>query len=763
MRLLVTGILIAGVLFMSASSEAQHHEVTSPDGLKALHVQMSDGEPKISVVVNGAEIIHPSPLGFVLPDGAEIGPDLTIGMVRRSQSDTTWTPVYGTEKTIRDHYNAMAVQFDSTGDHPPITLHARAYNDGVAFRYEVAAEDGIETRIANERTAFDLAADPKAFALVTDNVQTAYENGYVIQPMSQFDSKLIGYPLLLEFPDGPWIALTEAALTDYAGQFLTPHEGEATLLHTKLSPPIHNKDQQEAAVVRTGPFVTPWRVVMIGERPGDLIESNLILNLNEPCALEDTAWIKPGKAAWDWWSSHMVTGVNFEPTYNTELYLYYADLAHHFGFEYLLIDDGWAVRKGHETSILVPNERFDVKRVVEYCNARGVDVLLWMTWDQANREMEKAFPLYEEWGIAGVKIDFMNSEDQFMVEFYHRATKLAAKHQLLVNFHGAYKPTGFRRTYPNLITREGVKGEEHSKWSRDVTPNHNVTIPFTRMLAGPMDYTPGGFSNRLPEQFETGGPAPRVMGTRANTLAKFVVYESPLQMVVDYPHNYYGEAGADFLEVVPTTWDHTKVLDGYPGEFISILRQHGEDWYIGIMNGEGDPREITMPLDFLQEGAWKIKVWQDGPRAHEVATQLTVYEKEVTGGDTITFNVINSGGAVARIVPADRVTAGPTLLRHHVGIQWKEGTSEADRKRVCDALWALSEKIPLIIDAERGPDSSGRNLARGYGDFVVFTFRDQAAMDEYLQHPIHDEFVELANPHVVEFQVMDWVVERKMW
>jgi alpha-glucosidase len=385
---------------------------------------------------------------------------------------------------------------------------------------------------------------------------------------------------------------------------------------------------------------------MIGRSPGDLTESEIILNLNEPCAIKDTSWIKPGKMAWDhWWSG--------DTKMDTATLKEYIQFAADMQFPYQLVDWTWYGDKPLENpdlDITTVVKDVNMPELLKFAKDRGVRLWLWLHWTHTDKQYEKAFALYEKWGVAGVKIDFMQRDDQEMVNWYHRIVKKAADHHLLVNFHGAYKPTGFRRTYPNLITREGVLGNEYNKWSKRVTPEHNCTIPFTRMLAGPMDYTPGGFLNRSRENFKTNVKPTQVMGTRCHELAKFVIYYSPLCCVCDHPRNYKNQAGLEFLRVVPTVWDDTKVINGEVGEYITMARRSGEKWFIGAMsNWTG--RTLEIGLDFLDEGKYTANIFADSPDSGENAEKLIEEKRTVTANDNLTIKMAPGGGFAAYLTP----------------------------------------------------------------------------------------------------------------
>jgi alpha-glucosidase len=430
----------------------------------------------------------------------------------------------------------------------------------------------------------------------------------------------------------------------------TPEGGNS--LVCSISP---HPDSSGVAVTSAAPRTTPWRVMMIADNPCRLIESNIILCLSRPCAIEDPSWIKPGKTAWDWWSGQVVKGAGFTGKMDDRTMKHYIDFASDAGLEYMLVDAGWYFcedtsdwySKGDITKSI---KEIDVPGLVEYGKSKNVGIILWINWQTADKQMDEAFPLFEKWGVKGVKIDFMNRDDQYMVNFYERTLKKAAENHLTVDFHGAYKPTGLRRTYPNLLTREGVMGLEYSKWSKRITPEHDCTIPFTRMLAGPLDYTPGGFSNASQEKFVPQMTEPMTQGTRCHQLALYVVFESPLQMLPDYPENYKRGIGLDFLKAVPATWDETKVLDGQVGGYVCIARRSGEEWYIGTIT-DWNTREISIPLAFLDKGDFIAEIYSDGGDAGKNAESVDLKKYLVTSSFTLKIKLAAGGGNAVRIFP----------------------------------------------------------------------------------------------------------------
>jgi alpha-glucosidase len=440
------------------------------------------------------------------------------------------------------------------------------------------------------------------------------------------------------------MAITEADLTNWAGMYLRKKgisgDGKDVSLVSDLSPLPDGTGK-----VRVVPgSASPWRVMMIGNTPGKLVESQLVNNLNDPCAIDDPSWILPGISAWDhWWSG--------EVKMDTRTIKEYIQLAADMGWEYMLIDWHWYgapfITDGEwkadpEADITTVNPSVDMPQIREFAAEKKVKLILWLLWDHVEKQMEEAFPLYEKWGIAGVKIDFMARDDQEMVNWYHKVVKKAAEHHLVVDFHGAYKPTGWSRTYPNLITREGVLGNEYSKWSFRITPEHNVTLPFTRMLAGAMDYTPGAFLNVTPENFRTGVPA-TVMNTRAHQLAMFVVYFSPYTVACDHPGNYKKQPGIEFLKQVPTTWDDSRVLAGEVGKYIVMARRKGNRWYLGAM-GDSNRREIQVDLDFLPSGTYRLHYFRDSEASDRQPELIETGDEQINAGQNLKINMASGGG-----------------------------------------------------------------------------------------------------------------------
>jgi len=636
--------------------------LSSPDGnivvtleLKVKSQPYLPGErPYYRVSYKGVPILADSPLGLDFLGARPMDRDFEIIRTHRDSVHGFWENHFGSRRDIHNRYEEMVVSLrERRAPYRRVDLVFRAYNEGVALRYFLPRESALEKfTISSENTGFYFARDVSAFALNLGRYQSPYESEFRRVTLSDIKpTSIVGLPLLVEVPGGPWVALLEADLTDYAGMYVSGVPGVDNALISKLSPLPGHADH---AVVGSTPRPTPWRVLMVNPRPGGLIESSdLILNLSEPNKLDDTSWIQPGKSAWDWWSGSFARGVDFKPGMNTATMNHYIDFAALHHLEYMLVDAGWSPHgEGYQQGDItkyVPE--VDVPAIVQHAKERGVEVMLWLHWTAVKKQVDEAFPLYEQWGISGVKIDFMERDDQEMVNFYEEMVRKAAEHHLVVDFHGAYKPTGLRRAYPNLLTREGIMGMEYSKWSDRITPEHDVTIPFTRMLAGPMDYTPGCFNNATREQFKPRNVEPMCQGTRAHQLAMYVVYFSPLVMLSDYPESYDNHPGIEFLEKVPTVWDDTKVLNGEPAQYVTIARQHGDAWYLGSMTN-WDARDLELPLDFLGSGQYEADIFADGADADKVATSVSISTKRVSRSEKLSLHLAPGGGAAVIFTPA---------------------------------------------------------------------------------------------------------------
>jgi alpha-glucosidase len=625
--------------------------VASPDGKIVVTIQQ-EGELTYAVAVDGKSLLAPSRLGLLLHDGTKIGGNVQLLDSAPARLDLAWKNPFGKHSLVHGQYNELTLSLrDQSEVRIMLKLVFRVYDDGVAFRYVLPEQLTLKTVVLDrDLSEFTFPGDYICFAgEQPKKFRSSQEWIFQRQHLSDIKPQAVkGLPVLVETP-AAWVAIAESDLLNWSGMWIAGAEQTASppdpanspvTLVAKLAPRLDGQ-----GVVRSEtPCQSSWRVLMIARQPGQLIESEIIRNLATPSKLADASWIKPGKMAWDhWW-----TGDTIMDTATIESYIQFAA---DMGWAYQLIDWQWYGEPDKpDSDITRVTPALDMEAVGEFAKERNVRLWLWLHSNDVDRDdaWKRAFPLYEQWGIAGVKIDFMDRDDQEMVNWYAKITAAAADHHLMVNFHGAFKPCGFERTYPNQITREGILGNEYNKWSKQVTPAHKLTLPFTRFLEGPADFTPGGFLNRQPSAFKTNVKPTQVEGTRAAELALFVCYDSPLCCVCDAPEHIRDQPGADFLKLVPTVWDETLALDAAVGEHLVMARRCGDDWYLGAMSA-GDAREIPVKLDFLGSGRWKLKLWHDAPDSDQDAEHLATDDQAVAAGDTLTLKLAPNGGTVGHL------------------------------------------------------------------------------------------------------------------
>ena len=634
-------------LFIAFGFSYAQYSVKSPHSQVEAKVEVGD-QIIYNVYFNGNPVLTNSTIRFEFKEASPLGSDLTVLKTSTKEINETWTPVLKRKETILNNCNELTLQMqEKKFPRRLINLVFRVFDDGVAFRTEFVGPDQKHGYVLTEElTTFNFTADHDCWAANHGSFRSSQENSYFKRRLSDLtDQMVIGLPMTVKVSDNCYAAITEAEITDYAGMYLKSARSKSGFAVCSKLSPLPKENDNGAKVNFKFPHQTPWRVIMLGDAPGKLIESEIIMNLNEPCAIADPSWIKPGMSAWDhWWSG--------EVKMDNETNKKYIDLASEMGWPYQLIDWQWyGPFNTPEANITIPAAHIDMPGILAYAKSKNVKCWIWLySSDVTRSDWDKACATYESWGIAGVKIDFMDSDDQEMVNWYRRVVTTAAKYHLMVDFHGAYKPDGFRRTYPNLVTREGVLGNEYNKWSLRVTPEHMVTLPFTRMLAGPMDFTPGGFRNRTPEKFENGTPA-QVLGTRALQLAQFVVYDSPFMVACDHPDNYKGQEGTEFLKKVKTMWDDTKILNGQIGEFITSARRSENDWFIGSMTNS-EARTLEIKLDFLNDGKYKMVAFEDAPESVIDAEKVARTSKTVVKGDIVKIKMAPGGGFAAYLEPA---------------------------------------------------------------------------------------------------------------
>lgn len=644
----LTGILWISAL-LTGPLPAADYELASPGRKVAVTVSVED-RILFSVHRSSGMLITPSPLSLTIRGRGRLGDKAEVATVTRRSFRETLRPVVKVKSAeIIDHGNLLILDFKAGW-----SLEFRAYDDGIAYRFLTAFE-GVAV-VENEDVRFSFAGDPHIWFPTEESFLTHSERSYEYGPISEIpETKMAHLPLLVELPDGPKLAITEADLRDYPGLYLRGTSGPA-LRGVFPAAALEERQTRDRTVevakrhdytARTaGTRAYPWRVVVVADRDGDLIENQMVYKLSPPCRIADTSWIHPGKVAWDWWNALNLFGVDFPAGINTATYKAYIDFAARSGIEYIILDEGWS----DTTDLFKVDPDLDMEELLRYGREKNVGLILWVVWKTLDDQLETALDRFAAWGVKGIKVDFMQRDDQDMVNYYWKVAEAAADRRLLVDFHGSYKPTGLRRAFPNVLTREGVKGLENTKWSDQPDPEHNLILPFTRMLAGPMDYTPGAMINAQKKNFHPSFERPVSLGTRCHQLALYVIFESPLQMLADSPSHYMREPEClAFLGPVPSVWDETRVLDAKVGDFVLVARRSGREWYVGAVT-DWDPRVLNLDLSFLGEGEWFAHIYADGPNAARYGNDFEKRLKTVRSGDQMTLHLAPGGGWAARLI-----------------------------------------------------------------------------------------------------------------
>ena len=635
----------------SLPAAAKDYSLLSPN--KAIEVKIAVG-PTITYAVTfqGQPIVLPSAVSMTLDAGRVLGRAAKVRKdTRRSVNDLLLPVVTQKAAKVPDVFNELTLEF--AGNY---ALIFRAYDDGVAYRFATSFPG--EITVVSEQAEFAFGRDHKLYFPEEESFQSHQERIFKYISLSEVTAKRFSScPAVVDIEGGPKVAVSEADLEDYAGLWLTGAADSPTKL-VGMFPAYPLKEDQKndrnVPVAERAPYlaktagkrVFPWRVLMIAAKDGDLIESPMIYRLAKP-STGDFSWVRPGKVAWDWWNDLNLRGVGFRAGVNTATYKYFIDFASANGLEYVILDEGW-YKLGDLLSV-VPD--IDMAAILAHAREKNVGVILWVVWKTLDDQFGPAMEQFTKWGIKGLKVDFMQRDDQWMVNYYYRVAAEAAKRHFLVDFHGAYKPTGLYRTFPNVLTSEGVKGLENSKWSKDVTPEHDVTLPFTRMALGPMDFTPGAMVNGGLKNFQINYSQPMSQGTRCHQLGMYVVYESPLQMLSDTPTNYLREPEClAFLSRVPATWDETRVLEAKLADYVFVARRKGTAWYLGAMT-DATPREFTPDLSFLEDRSYDMTIWQDGLNADRDGNDYAMVKKTLAKTERLTVKLAAGGGWVAIITP----------------------------------------------------------------------------------------------------------------
>lgn len=637
--------------------QAKDYTLFSPD--KNICVTVSDGKELLwSISFRDEIVLKPSRIAMnVKESNALFGVNVSAQKILRKTVDETIEAVVPTKfRNIQDHYNQMDLIFKEG-----YTVTFRAYNNGTAYRFKTSLNN-YKIHVNKETVEFNLGGNYNAYwpKETSPDFITHCEGDFNYLKVSDIPNQQYAFlPIYLASESGTRMVITEADLFDYPNLFLS---GSANPILRGVFPPvimekkIKSDSDRNEEIIRNADYIAetkgkrtfPWRLVIIEPDDRSLLENNLVYQLSTPAVEGDKSWIKPGRISWDWWSTLNIYDVNFEAGVNTQTYKYFIDFAALYGLEYILLDEGWSLSTWN---IREPIKGLNINELVEYGKSKGVGIVLWALWNPMAEDIEGLLELYRQWGIKGVKIDFMQRNDQEMVNFYEEVGKIAFEKELLIDFHGSFKPSGLHRKYPNVLTYEGVYGLEHNKSSHDITPGHDLILPFTRMVAGPMDYTPGATVNATQNDFHMNFTHPMSQGTRAHQGALFIVFESPLQMFADSPSNYYRTPEfTSFIAQIPTTWDETRAITAEAGKYLAIARRSGEIWFIAALT-DWDERKLTINLDFLDNEKFRAQILKDGVNANKYGSDFIIEEIKLKKNQNIDINMSKGGGWAAILTP----------------------------------------------------------------------------------------------------------------
>ena len=639
------------ILCMTASSaKVQKHSVSSPDDKIKVTVSLADG---ITYDVHyGNELVLSGCRMSLDVNGKVLGSAPSLKSVSRKSVDRVKRPFLHLKYAeVPDRFNQMTLKMKDG-----YSIEFRAYDDGIAYRFITGLGDKVE--IENEDISIFFPEETDLVLQQCDRFRTSYEERYTFVKASEWkeSQKMAHYPILAITAKGTKVLMSESGLIDYPAAFFRSNDANG---FTAVFPKVPAKEKprsdksndillREKYIAKTdGTREFPWRYFVITADEAGLVETTMTCRLARDCKLDDVSWINPGQASWEWWNGAIPYGpdVDFKAGLNVETYKYFMDFASRYGIRYIVMDEGWAK---DNMDPFTPNPDCDLHEIIAHGNKVGVGVILWLTW-RCVEENPGLFAKFAEWGVKGVKIDFMDRSDQWMVNFYERSVKEAAKHKLFVNYHGAYKPAGLEYMYPNLLSYEGVTGMEQME---NCKPENSIYLPFIRNAVGPMEYTPGAMNSMQPDNYSARRPNSGSIGTRAYQMALFVVFESGLQMLADNPTLYYNNDDCTrFITSVPQLWDDTKVLSAELGEHLVVAKRNGDEWFIGGISAEHkEPIEMDVPLDFLPEGrSLTITSFEDGINADRQAMHYVKKSREVRKGDTIRIRMMRNGGYAAVI------------------------------------------------------------------------------------------------------------------
>ena len=628
---------------------AATYELRSPNGKIEVRIRLAD-RLVYDVLLNGNPLLRESSISIDI-DHKVLGLNPQVQAVKKSTIDRELIPVVRQKSArIRENYNE--IRLEMAGNYAVVF---RAYNEGVAYRVETSLPQP-EVKVYSEEVSLNFAGDYSAYYPKEESFFSHNEREFLYLPLKDISpTSIASLPAVVDTKAGPKLAIAESDVEEYPRLWL---RGDSKNSLSGTFPPYPLKEElrrdRDVRITQSADYIAvtkgtrtfPWRLIGIAETDGELISNQLVYLLASPSQVKDTSWIKPGKVAWDWYNANNIYSVDFKSGINTQTYKYYIDFASKYGIEYIILDEGW-YKLGN---LLEVAPEMNIEELVAYGKQKNVGIILWMSWKTLEDQFDAAFDEFEKWGIKGIKVDFMQRDDQPVMNFYYKVCREAAKRKMLVDFHGAIRPATMTRTWPNLINTEGVRGLEQNKWSKYANPEHNVTLPFTRMFLGPMDYTPGAMVNSGSEKnFAAVFERPMSLGTRCHQLAMYVVYESPLQMLADSPSHYLREPEAmEFLGPVPTVWDETKVLDSKIGDYVIVARRHGRDWYVGAMT-DWTAREFELDLSFLPEGTFALDAYQDGVNADRLGSDYKRVKSSVNRNTKVKIKLAGGGGWAARL------------------------------------------------------------------------------------------------------------------
>jgi len=640
-------LLLFSIIAGDATAQSSY-DLRSPDERIEIRIR-TEGQMRYDVVLKGSAVLENCTFSLDV-EHKKLGLQPKVIDAKQRSYDQVLEPVVRQKfAKIRDRYNELRLNIEGG-----YAVVFRAYNEGAAYRFESSMPQA-QVKIYGEESVFKFPRDYVVYYPQEDSFFSHNERKYLPQHLSEIIPAFLGsLPAVVDVGGGAKVAIAESDVEDYPGLWLRGTTGSAL---AATFPPYPLKEtltsdrdfrvteSADYIAVTAGTRTFPWRVIGIADQDGDLLTNQIVYLLEKPSQLQDTSWIKPGKVAWDWWNANNVYGVDFKAGVNTETYKYYIDFAAKYGIPYIILDEGW-YKLGNVLEV-VPE--LNMKELAAYAKQKNVGIILWVVWKTLDDQLIPALDQFEKWGVKGIKVDFMQRSDQLLIDYFYKVSRECAKRKMLVDFHGDEKPATMTRTWPNLISTEGVRGMEWSKWSADSEPKHNVTLPFTRMFLGPMDYTPGAMRNATRATFAPIFAQPMALGTRCHQLAMYVVFESPLQMLSDSPSNYMREPEImDFLAPVPSEWDETKVLDARIADYVVVARRNGKDWYVGAMT-DWTPRNLEIDLSFLPEGTFTMEAYQDGVNADRYASDYRRTTVQVNKNTKLTLPLASGGGWAARI------------------------------------------------------------------------------------------------------------------